>query len=275
MTRTLLLFSALLPLTGCAELSAFLPTVDFDRLDVNAVDFDGIDSDFVFKVNNPNPIDVKLARFNYALDFGGVEWATGDDPDGLVLEAAGSSDLALPVSFSFDNLYEKVQAVRGEDNVDFGLNGSFGFNTNTQAGIIDLPYDAVGDFPALRTPKFSFSDIEVTDLSFSEATIAVNLDVDNDHASNLWFTNFAYKLKLAGTKVGAGTIADLGEVDGATTGSLSIPLTIDFLDAGYAVYEAISSGSIDIGLDATTDVETPFGLVPLTLDETGNVQVVY
>ena len=67
------------------------------------------------------------------------------------------------------------------------------------------------------------------------------------------------------------------EVGGASDSTVSLPFTIDFLDAGFAVYDAITEGSIDVDLAAETDVITPFEdySIPLSIDETGNVQVVY
>lgn len=274
MTRTprLLLLSPLLLLgAGCEVLSEYLPTVAFERLDVDSVDWNGASADFVFKVNNPNPIEVKLARFDYELAFADVSWLEGDDPDGLVLEAGGGSELALPVSIEFETLYEVVQATRGIDTIPFALAGSFGFNT--PAGVVDLPYDADGGFPALRTPTIAFDKVRVDQINLTSATIAVDLGVDNDHQSNLIFSNFDYALKMDGSSIGTGFLADLGTVSGAETGTLSVPLTISFLDAGMAIYEAINSGQVNLGLSAATDVDTPFGAVPLSIDESGRVDI--
>jgi len=266
------LFVTMLSLgTGCEVLADYMPQVAFDRLDVQSVNWDGADANFVFTINNPNPIQVKLARFDYSLAFADVEWLSGDDPDGLVLDASGSSELALPVNIVFQDLFDVVQATRGMDTIPFGLQGSFGFDT--PVGVADLPYDADGDFPALRTPTFAFKKVRVDSLDWTSARLAVDLNVDNEHASNLDFRNFDYRVKMDGTTVGTGLLADLGSVTGDSTGVLSVPLTIDFLSAGTAIYDAINSGQVNVGLAAGTDVDTPFGVIPLSIDETGNVQV--
>ena len=55
---------ALLPLlTACEgwqdfELDPYLPTVTFDNLEILDVNWEGVEADFVFNVNNPNPVDV-------------------------------------------------------------------------------------------------------------------------------------------------------------------------------------------------------------------------
>lgn len=268
---------ALIGLTGCAELDPYLPTVTFDRFEVNDLSFEDIDTDFVFKVNNPNPIDIKLATFEYGLALGGVDLLSGDDPDGLELSASGDSELALPVALVFEDLYDTVQATRGEDFIPYALTGKFGFDTNSDLGVVKLGFAEDGDFTALRTPKIKFGDLRVADLSFTEATVELDLNLDNDHGSNLFFETFDYELSLAGSRVGGGSVDTGFEVGGASDMTISLPLTIDFVDAGYAVYEAISEGSIDVDLAATTNVLTPFEdvSIPLEIDETGAVQVVY
>lgn len=271
--RPAFLLSALL-LPGCdGDLKAYLPDVAFDRLEVNSVTWDAADTNFVFKVDNPNPIDITLASFDYALDFEGEEWLTGDDPDGLTLGAAGSSELSLPVNLVFKDLYDMVQAIRGEDTIDFELAGSFGFNT--PIGLVDIPYDADGGFPALRTPTFAFKALRVGEVGLTSATLDLDLDVDNDHASTLDFTSFDYAFSLQGDEVGTGEVEDLGSVDGATTSTLTLPLTIDYGSTGYALYELLIEGSdnVRVGLAADTQVATPFGDVPLSIDESGHVSL--
>ena len=260
--------------TGCnGELNAYIPTIAFERLDVNSVDWDMADTNFVFKVDNPNPLEVTLASFDYTLAFEGEEWLLGDDPDGLTLGAAGSSEVSLPVGLVFADLYDMVQAVRGEDTINFNLSGNFGFET--PIGLVELPYDADGGFPALRTPGFGFDALRVADLSLSGATLELDLAVDNDHASTLTFENFDYGFSLEGEDVGEGSVGTLGAIDGATTGIVTLPLDISFGSAGVALYSALVSGSGNVGvaLNADTDVETPFGLVPLSVSKRGQVSL--
>jgi LEA14-like dessication related protein len=261
-------------LGGCEELDPYLPKVRFKELQVQDIDFQKADVDFVFSVDNPDPVDISLSSFSYNLGLEDVNFLSGDDADGMTLAAVGSSDLALPVSLTWEDAWNTVQATKGEDYVDFGLDGDFGFETPIGEALI--PYDAGGNFPAVRTPKFGFKKLRVTHFDpFSlSADVAVDLNVENEHASSLFFENFDYDLSLGDNHVGHGLIPDLGAVDGATTGVLTLPLTIDLFSAGDQVIQAISgNGNLNIGLDATTDVDTPFGLLPLSIDEKGNIDV--
>lgn len=258
-------------LAGCTELEPYLPTVTFERLDVQTVDWTSISTDFVFAVNNPNPLEISLASFDYALAFEGVEFLSGEDPDGMSLPAVDDAELPLPVSLDFEALYEMVQAVRGEDTIGFNLAGSIGFDT--PIGLVELPYDVSDAFPALRTPDVSLGNLRVKSIDLDAARIALEVNLDNDHATNIFFDNFDYVVKVAGNEVSSGLIGEFAEVEGATTRTADLDMEVDLLAAGTAVYEALTGGNANVKLKASTDVETPFGVVPLTISQGGTVNI--
>ena len=186
--------------TGCNQildkdfLVGMMPTVEFAGLNVNHVDFEQIETDFVFNVDNPNPVGFSVHDFDYALSFSDVEWATGDNPEGLTLNPGNDSEMSLPVDLVFVDLYDMIQASRGADSLPFGVRGNFGIlldessivlegeeqGSQAQSGdyLVNLPYDAGGDFPALRKPAMSFQKIEVGELSFDKANF-VNIPLNS------------------------------------------------------------------------------------------------
>lgn len=261
--------------TGCEDIEPYLPTVSFERLRVDTIDFEHAQVAFEFAVDNPNPVDISLSSFQYALALEQVELLSGDDADGFAIEASGASALALPVDLRWEDAWNTVQATLGEDFVSFGLDGDFGFDT--PIGEVLVPYDEGGAFPALRTPKFGFRRLRVErlDLASLTADLAVDLAVTNEHASSLAFEDFDYALSLGGNLVAKGLIPTLGVVGGADEdGELSLPVTVDLVGAGASVIEALSSrGRIATTLVADTTVQTPFGPAPLHLSSTGDVDV--
>lgn len=264
----------LILLTGCEELDPFLPTVTFDTLAIDAIDFDGAEVDFVFQVENPNPIQVELASFSYGLSLAETPLFDGDNADGFTLEASNASELRLPVALNWQSTWETVQATRGLDDVPFGLQGSFGFDS--PAGVLELPYAEQGSFPALRTPKFRLTNLRATRLNLlgGSAELALDLGVDNAHGSTLFFDAFDYGVQVGGRPLASGVLQTF-EVDGDTEGTLSLPIEIDLLTAGTTIWSAITGGgALDVALDATVDVDTPFGILPLSIDETNALSVV-
>jgi len=273
MNRPFLLLLTSVLGTACTGSGSFL-NVKFERLDVHEVTWDEVDTDFVFTVSNPNPIGIQMHRFDYALSFDGIEWVSGDDPDGLEISAVDDSEVALPAVVGFEELYDMVQALRGSDDIPFEISGNFGFDTEYTP--IDIPYSADGAFPAVRKPTVDFSRIQMDSLDGTSAIFEVELDVDNEHESSLWLSNFDYTLELEGSRVASG-ILDTFELEpvaeGASRGTVSIPVEIDLVDATIAVLDAVFSSSADLELSASVDVETPFGLIPMTIDRSGSVSI--
>ena len=267
----------LLPLlVACDEfhLSDVVPQVTFDRMEVEEIDFQHIDADFVFTIENPNPVGFELSSFSWAFALEDTPFLSGAEEDGFRLEAVGSSELAIPVSLLWSEAWDTVQATRGVDHVDFDLDGHFGFMT--RLGEARVPYDVEGDFPALRTPRFALKGVRVQslDLLTQEAQLAVDLGVDNAHASTLWFERFDYTVALDGQPVASGLIQELGGAEGAAETGFTLPITVDLLGLGTEVVRALTNRDrIQVSLDAGMDVDTPFGILPLSIDERGRVSV--
>lgn len=299
---------------GCTDGASAFFDIEFDRLDVQNIDFERVETDFVFRVSNQTPLGFQIDSFDYALAFEEIEWLTGEEPEGLTLYASDYSEISLPLNIVFEDIYDVAQATRGQDHIQFGLGGNFGIalspetilygdgsdsetpeDTGATSGVVDqeitnavigeviqIPYDTDGDFPALRRPRISFKKIKVGSIDWTSlvAPITLKLNVENDHASSLFLTNFDYDLSLGGNPVASGLVDDLGELVGsadettAQTTVVNVPINLDLGSLGVSVYEAIvGGGNLAIGLGATTDVDTPFGVVTLSIDETGDISV--
>ena len=259
-------------LLGCdGDFAQFLPSVAFSRLEVSAIDFEQIDTNFVFDVSNPNPVGAPVDRFDYAFRLEDVEILSGNSPDGLELVANGTSEMSLPVSLDFEGIYDAITATRGLDYIEFGLEGGFGFDSDI--GPIDILFDEGGSFPALRAPKFDLGKLRVTDVGGSDVGFGLDMNVNNDHGSTLNFRDLDFRLGFAGVQVGGGQLEDLGEVNGASEQTLTLPFRIDYVDAFDALSALATGEPLSVELDATMNVNTPFGEIPLHVDESGNIEV--
>ena len=287
--------------SGCAELkdnpylSQFLPSVAFDGLKVNHVTFEEVDTEFLFAIDNPNPVGIDIEDFSYSLAFADVSWLDGDNPDGLLLGASGASEVSFPTNIVFKDLFDMVQASRGSDHLPFALSGDFGLKLDSStlvtengtsessedAQVVHLPYDADGDFPALRKPQFAFNKLKVKNISWNQINLDLVMDVDNEHASNLIFQRFSYDLSLGGASTLSGVVDDLEEVIHGGESDVSspnkkirLPITVDSLSVISSLWDLLTNGQrLNAQFMATTDVDTPFGLMELDVDETGELNV--
>lgn len=264
-TITLLLLTA----PGCAQLDAFLPKVSFDGLELRTLSWQEADVDFVFRIDNPNPVQVGLDSFSYDLELESISFLSGDRPDRFVLEPSDTSELRLPLDLVYADIWSTIQATRGEDLVDFGLSGRMDFVT--PAGDLPIRFREDGDFPALRAPRFSIRALRIPSFTLSSADLELDIGVDNELGSTLFFDALDFDLSLNETPVASGLVQTF-DVPGATEGLLTLPISVRLLDLGVTLFDAlVASEPLDLGFGATVDVDTPFGVIPLSIDETGQL----
>jgi LEA14-like dessication related protein len=258
---------ALLPSSLTDRLKPFTPKVSFQKLSIKKVSFTQADVDFVFSVQNPNPLQVKLSSFRYQLDLEGVKTLEGSDPNGLAIAASGSSDLSLPVSLVYQELYKTVQAVKGKDDIKFGLSGEFGFMT--PAGEVKLPFKEEGSFPAPRAPKVSFVSVHVDKPKLLSTTTSgeVQFKIANEHASPIDFKDFNYDISLNKLPASKGNIPQMEPCPGNSEITVKMPIQVNLLNLGSAFISALTTSNIDFKIAATLNVNTSFGVLPLTINQ--------
>jgi LEA14-like dessication related protein len=97
MSRFILSVTSVVLLSSCGALGGlgdalepYKPKVRFDRLQLNAINFSEVSVDFLFAVDNPNPIKVTLDRWSYKVEFDGKQLVKGTNDNGFALEARGT-----------------------------------------------------------------------------------------------------------------------------------------------------------------------------------------
>ena len=96
--------------------------------------------------------------------------------------------------------------------------------------------------------------------------LEVDLGVDNEHASQLFFDNFDYALALNGTNIVDGVVSTF-DIDGATVGTLTLPISVSLLDIGFELFDvpldlAYPPRRINGPLQPAGDVRSGFRLSP-------------
>lgn len=251
-------------------LAPYTPKLRFERLAVDKIDFSSIATNFVFAVQNPNPISVKLDQFGYSLGLEGVEFIKGRNTDGLKLESKSDTELAIPVSLAFADIFKLVQNVDGKDDIGFSLAGDFGFNT--PAGLASVPFKEEGRFPVVRPPSISLKGAKLGELNVLKNKAVLNVDIGfkNDKGgAPIKFKGFDYGLKLAGNAVSSGVLDNVPDAPGGQEQVVTLPINLDLLKLGRAMVTTLTSKNpVDVGLDAKVMVGTPFGEIPLDVAQT-------
>lgn len=258
-------------LAGCRsldkmpDLKALLPTVRFGDAKVEDLTFQKLDGKMILEVDNPYPVGLALKKTDWKLGLAGHPFLDGTDSDGLDIDPSATGRVRIPFSMKFVDALQVVGDAANADQVPYTLDTVLGFDT--PVGPIDVPLHHEGQLPALRMPKLHLQALRVDKLNVlkNEATLALDVKLHSDQPSALVFETFDWGLKLAGADVASGKTV-IGEVVGDKV--VTLPIDVNLVGVGEAVLGALTKKSeLKVRLQASSDVATPFGHVPLNVDE--------
>jgi LEA14-like dessication related protein len=137
--------------TLLTPLSAALktPEITYDRFEVKQIALDKADVDFIFIVNNSNPVDLDDISMDYELFLKGQSAVLGKDVK-FAVKANSKSEIRLPVKIDYIKAFKSVEilteaVVSGQKSVPFTLTSAF--KINVKSATFNVPVTARGDLP--------------------------------------------------------------------------------------------------------------------------------
>lgn len=126
MKKVLFILLAVIFITGCIQLEA--PKANYRDVRVSNVTLQGARLDFMFDVENKNPVAVEITNYTYQVEINGRE-LVNNTGGGISIEAQGSKMITLPVSLRWDRVFDSVLSVAanlmaGKMYLDYKVTGS-------------------------------------------------------------------------------------------------------------------------------------------------------
>ncbi len=267
--KRLLPLVLLLTLPGCALLSSLLssafkqPTFDFKGLKLRDATLGGIGVDTQWRVGNPNSVGISLAEADYRLSIEGHPVLAGKPPNGLNIPAMGGSDLVFPADVRFQDLAPTVQVFLQKDVAQYQVDGHVGLNT--PIGVLKLPFSKTGTFEVPKVPQVQLGNPKVTGLNFQGATVSFPLTLTSKNSYPLPVANVSGTLFVEGVSVGRVSTGNLGVLQPRATQTVQLPVTLNFINVGTAVMNAVNGGRARVRFDA--QVQSGVQAMPLKLDQ--------
>ncbi len=275
MKKRALLVVALLSVTtlsGCAALQDLLkgafkrPTLTFKTARLSNASLADATVDLVYEVNNPNGIGLDLASVDYSFFVEGKQVVAGKPRKGLKLKAGGKSELVFPANIRFADIAPVVTTFLNKDNAAYKAQGEVGIKT--PLGVLKFPLSKEGTFEVPKVPKVSFQPPRIKNITLSGATVEFPMAITNRNSFPLPVAGVSGALKLAGANVGTLSTGNLGMLDGSGTKEVTLPLTINFSQAGSAALALRSGKSAQLSLDGNLVSDSQS--VPLNLSQLVN-----
>ncbi len=271
----LLVVMAVLLATSCASLNAIKdvagienPTVSLSDMRITGLTMEGASILLTLNVDNPNPVPIDLAGFDYALLFDGKQLLAGEKRDRLKIDARGVSAVTVPVSLNFADLQSLYKGVAYKDSLDYELK---------TAALIDLPLLGVkrfpsskkGEFPVPKIPEVSLRGIDIEKMGLSGAEVVINADIKNPNSFAVDVSQLVYSLSINGSKWLESALGESIKLTEKGKTRISIPLKLNFLEMGNVLYGALMEGkglnyrltgdmNLDTALPLLKNVKVPF-----------------
>ena len=259
---------------GCAILGSLKtvvekPTVDFQDFKITDIDFTSITTAFNFKITNPNPIGIRVDGFEYQFIIEGNQFLSGNNPNSVGLASRGESIVPIPIALKYTDVYETVTALaKNKGGIPYTISGKFFFNT--PIGKIPIPFSKSGELPVLKMPKISLENISLQSFSLTKADIVFKLKFDNPNIFAVALNNFSYNLNLNNQQLAEG-ITEHTQISEQSTSTLQIPISLNFLEVGRAVYSMLTQETVNYQLKGSVNLVTPFKKIDLPYEQIGKI----
>lgn len=281
--RSLLAVGAvLLSMSGCALLNQlaaglenYRPRVSVADVNLKGINWDTVDLNFVLAIENPNPLNVKMAGFTYALTIDGKRSLAGDQTTGVALKAHGSTRADLPLRLSWKQLISLGTKLSGRRSLPYNLAGTMGFNT--PMGQVNVPYKKAGQLPTLTKPDIRPVDLRLgkVNLLAGQVQVLVDLEISNKQGGNpLDLSAMKFNVAFGGRNVLNSVLPKLPTLPQGQTRKTLIPVNVGVVQLGATLVKALTGhGVVDVRLSGQANVNTVLGVLPLKFDQVRQLKV--
>jgi len=105
------------------------PDVKIESVSISGVSQSGVDVLVKMEIDNPNPVQLDIAKVKYSFRMGGRDLATGTGAKGVKLKANGDTKADFYISFTFQDLLAVLQQNFGNRELPFRIKGTVYFDT--------------------------------------------------------------------------------------------------------------------------------------------------
>lgn len=231
--------------TGCTaierEAERRTPSASIESARIADFDFDTAQLLVDLRVDNPNPIAVRVAGLDYELRLNGRRALAGDSAERAEIPARGTGNVTVPITLTYRDLAERVADLRERDTIDYAID--LGIVVDVPLlGERRLPASASGTLPVPQRPGIALNDLRVERLDLGGARLALDVTVSNPNTFELALGTLGYKLNMNGREWATGTAERLPRVGAGERSTLSIPIDLDFGAIGSGVRQILISG---------------------------------
>jgi LEA14-like dessication related protein len=156
---------------------ALLPTLEQPTLNISNITRERIKAQFVVRLRNHAPIDLKIDSVSYTARLDGKQLAQGHKAQPLVVKGSALNGLSLPVELNLPQLKQAAKTTQ-RDCVTVQLHTILYANL-PGVGPKQIPIDVRKRVYIPKLPKIEVADVDITKLGLKKGEAIVTLRVTN------------------------------------------------------------------------------------------------
>jgi len=260
---------------GCSNLNQVMemanidkPTVSMSDAQITGISFDQAQLEFTLDVNNPNPVPVQFAGFDYNFLVNGQQFLAGEQRDGVKIAANQTSQVKLPLALKFADILESFKSVSDSKTLDYTLKTDALLDLPV-IGAAHIPAEKSGQLPIPQLPKISLGGIDIKKLGLTGADVEIGLKLDNPNAFGIDIRDLDYDLLVNGQRWLKSQQAKAISLAESGTSQVKVPLHLSFLDMGRTLadlltqqspleYQLVGNMKMDSSLPMLKNIALPF-----------------
>jgi LEA14-like dessication related protein len=257
--------------SACGSLTTLKPTAKIKSASIANIDFEQLTLAVDVGVTNPNPIALRAEGMTLDLMIDGKKITQVVNNEGLQLNARGSSSQQLMVAIPFKSIYAAVSHLKDKNEFEYSIDGNINLNVPA-LGNIALPLAYKNSAPVPKKPEVSFSDIRVTDTSFTKISLAFDMTIKNPNTFGMNLAKPAFNLAVNNTKLANIDAKDIN-LEANKESTVTLTSSLNLLDMSNSIVRAIiAKEALQWSVDAkasmsSKDLNMPAQLIEFSKNE--------
>lgn len=185
-------------LAGCAALNKIgvrEPTAAVKNVRLTSLSFEQLGLGVQIAVQNPNPVAVTLAGYDYQLSLGDTPLLSGVQKQAVTVQRNAESVVEIPVTLVFAKLFQTLQSLADQDSTELGIAANLWCDLPV-LGLEKLPIKAIRRLPLLKLPTLTAEAGRAKMVGLTSAEIGLQVRVRNLNALGFNITQLKYALML-------------------------------------------------------------------------------
>ncbi len=263
--RFFTLITLIVLLAGCDTINSALvksvaekPELSVQGLKVTGISLSSVSLLLTLKVQNPNSYKLAISGYDYQIALDDKKILDGSDDKGFSVPAKDSSTVELPLTIGFIQAKELLASIGTDNQLKYDVKAKMKLAAPV-LNLLSINAGKQGSIEIPQLPDVSFGNLDVKNISFTEASFILTMNVTNPNKFGMDIKDIDYTFSVAGEPWFSGALDQTIQLTQNQTTTVKIPLKVGLNKLGSGLLSALRNGTLsNYSLDANVTVDSGY-----------------